>query len=366
MIAFIYGTTAELIKIAPVLRLLDERGVRYLLWCTAHHSMEAISSTSQEFGIRPPDRWFVTDPKLTPLSSNSQVPQWACSVLSYSHHNRQALLNDLKQDAHRAYVAVHGDTFTTLLGAKIARRLGARVIHIEAGMRSGSLFSPFPEEIDRILTAKLTDIHFAPSPREVHNLRKARGIVVNTEANTIIDALRLAVDSASVAEELPSRYCLLTLHRFELLRSTSDFTAVVHCMKEHSKKIPVIWVMGGPETVKVKALGLDSLFDSDFQRWEKRSYFNFVPLVSHADHIVTDSGGLQQEATILGIPLAVHRKKTETRHLDGYQTFNLTHMSISALKDFFLNVDSFRHESTLNKYHPSSTIVNTLESLEII
>ena len=118
-----------------------------------------------------------------------------------------------------ASVVVFGDVDTTLAGAIAAKRAQRRLIHVEAGLRSGDRC--MPEELNRRIVAKVATLHFAPTQHEVAHLRreKARGPIVDTGANTVIDALRLAIDGDAPAIDLPAEFGLVTLHRFEMLRN---------------------------------------------------------------------------------------------------------------------------------------------------
>jgi UDP-N-acetylglucosamine 2-epimerase (non-hydrolysing) len=144
--------------------------------------------------------------------------------------NRGQLRAALAADGRSPLVVVHGDTFTTPYGALLGRRLGARVAHLEAGMRTRNLLNPFPEEINRRIATRLADIHFAPTAREVENLRGARGVVVDTGANTVIDAMRQAVGAAT-DDDLPAEFGVATLHRFELLQRPEKFREVLELLR---------------------------------------------------------------------------------------------------------------------------------------
>ena len=133
-------------------------------------------------------------------------------------------------------MVVHGDTFSTVLGALIGRFLGAEVAHVEAGMRTGNIWHPMPEELNRRVVAKIATLHFAPTQHEVDHLRRerAKGPIVDTGANTVIDALRLAIDGDAPAIDLPAEFGLVTLHRFEMLRNGPVFTQTLEVLHEAS------------------------------------------------------------------------------------------------------------------------------------
>ncbi|MET9227063.1 UDP-N-acetylglucosamine 2-epimerase [Lentzea sp. NPDC003310] len=362
MIAFIAGTTAELIKVAPVYHALVARGSKPLLWFTAQH-FDEVADVLEDLQLPEPDLWLVPRGKARNLETPKQVPGWALSVAQTAWSQRQELRRSLTTDGKPGLVVVHGDTFTTPYGSLIARRLlGARVAHVEAGMRSGSLLSPLPEELNRRIATKLTDVHFAPSQNEVDNLRGARGVVVNTGANTVIDAMRLAINS-STDEDLPEEFGLATLHRFELVSRTDKFREALELLKKASEKTPMLYLAGAPERERIERHGWGHLFDNErFIMRPKKRYLQFLPILARAKFVVTDSGGLQQECSYIGMPCAIHRERTETKQGLG-QNIVLTGMETSRLEKFLGEYETLRRPSIMEKYHPSEIIADTLTQL---
>ncbi|MCE3550357.1 UDP-N-acetylglucosamine 2-epimerase [Pseudonocardia sp. RS11V-5] len=362
MIAFIAGTTAELIKLAPVHHALVARGSKPVLWFTAQH-VDEVASTLEDLRLPEPDLWLVPRGRARNLETPSQVPAWAAAVLRTATTQRAEMRAALASDGRPGVVVVHGDTFTTPYGAAIARRiLRSRVAHIEAGMRTGNLLNPFPEELNRRIATRMTDIHFAPTQNEVHNLRSARGVVVNTGANTVIDAMRDAI-SSQWGDDLPTEFGLATLHRFELLQRPDKFRDVLELLRDASEKGPIVYFAGAPERERIARHGLHYLFDDQrFIMKEKRRYLEFIPLLARAKFVVTDSGGLQEECAYLGLPCAIHRTHTERRQgLEG--NVLLTGMRTDRLIHFLENYAEFRRRSTLHEFHPSEIIADTLVRL---
>lgn len=363
MISFILGTTAELIKIAPVYHAIAERGVTPKIWFTAQH-VDEVADVLSDLRLPDPDVWLMPQDKAHNLETPAQVPGWAATVARTAWSRRAELRAKLTEDGRPPLVLVHGDTFTTPYGALIGKRiLKSRVGHIEAGARSGSIMSPLPEELNRKIAAKIVDIHFAPTEHEVRNLRHARGVVVNTEANTAIDAMRLAIDGQAEMDGLPEKFGLATLHRFELVSRAEKYRESLEILREQSQDMPVLYLAGAPERERIKALGLENLFDEkNFIIRPKLRYLKFLPLIARAQYVVTDSGGLQAECYYLGIPCAIHRERTETpQHLG--ETVVLTGMESGKLRDFLATYQNRRGESWMDKYHPSEIIVNTLAQL---
>lgn len=359
-ITFIAGTTAELIKVSPVMRELDRLGEPYRLWSTSQH-VTGVEESLADLAVRRPDRHLVAERHRSHIAAPRQVPAWALRLLIGVVRGRRELRSEATLGGTRGVIVVHGDTFSTVLGSLIGRFLRVRVAHVEAGLRSGSLLNPFPEEINRRAVGRLATLHFAPTSREVGNLRAARapGRYVETGANTVVDALRQAAQETIDDIDLPAEFGLVTLHRFELLRDTETFTAILNALAERSSDLPLVMLAGQAESERIRELGLAHLFDDRFRLIDKRPYARFLPVLMRASFVVTDSGGLQEECAVLGVPCAVHRERTE-RYQGIGENVVLTRMDLAVLGDFVINWRAYRRPSTLGNYHPSEIIAREL------
>jgi UDP-N-acetylglucosamine 2-epimerase (non-hydrolysing) len=363
LIAFIVGTTAELIKMAPVFHELTTRGRTCEVWYTGQH-VEELGAALDDLGLPAPAEWLVPEADAQNLARVADVPGWGLRLLRTVLRNRTRLTERLHADGQPPIVLVHGDTFTAPLGALIGHRLGARVGHVEAGMRSHNLRHPFPEELNRRLAARIVDLHFAPTETEVRNLRGRRGVVVNTEANTVVDAVKYALARPEGPQvQLPEEFAVSTLHRFELVRQEDQYRQVLQILKEYSAKLPIIYFAGASERERLSSYGLLDLFDGDrFRIEDKLAYVHFLPVLARAKFVVTDSGGLQQETGHLGIPCAVHRAHTEVMTGEG-ERFVLTGLDAGRLRTFLDDPERYRGAGTLDAYHPSRIIADAIESL---
>jgi UDP-N-acetylglucosamine 2-epimerase (non-hydrolysing) len=363
LIAFIVGTTAELIKMAPVFHELTGRGRNCEIWYTAQH-VEELSGALDDLGLPAPAEWLVPESGARNMAKVKDVPGWGLRLLRTVLANRARLAGRLRADGQPPIVLVHGDTFTAPLGALIGHRLGARVGHVEAGMRSGSLRHPFPEELNRRLAGRIVDLHFAPTETEVDNLRGRRGVVVNTGANTVVDAVKYALARPGGPQvDLPEEFAVSTLHRFELVRQEEQYREVLQILKEYAEKLPIVYFAGASERERLTSYGLLDLFDGErFRIEEKLAYVHFLPVLARAKFVVTDSGGLQQETGHLGIPCAVHRAHTEVMSGEG-ERFVLTRLDAARLRAFLDDPERYRASGTLDAYHPSRIIADTIETL---
>lgn len=360
-IAFIAGTTAEIIKLAPVIRALQERGEPVEFWNTAFH-VGGLPSTLADLDLPEPAVDLVPMSRQVDVVRVAQVPLWALRVLFSAVRRRRDLRRRLAEGGCRPVVVVHGDTFSTVLGATLGRFLRADVAHVEAGMRTGSVWHPMPEELNRRIVAKIATLHFAPTQHEVNHLRRerAKGAIVDTGANTVIDSLRMAIGGAAPKVDLPAEFGLVTLHRFELLRNSQILSQTLEVLHEASKRTPLVMPAGNTERNRIEELGLGHLFGTHFQLIDKQPYAQFMPLLARASFVVTDSGGLQQECGILGKPAAIHREAVESQQGIG-ENLVLTGLDMRVLRNFLSEWSQYVRTSLLDQFHPTQAILAGLE-----
>ena len=302
---FFIGTRAELIKVAPVLSQLKESGCEFkVLWAGLHAEpnlpgnkrvlcFPLSGSDSDKGSILSVFRWFLIN----------LIKVAVCGFQVRASKSGPQI------------VIVHGDTLCTVLGALFAKAAGAKLMHIEAGVRSGSFWRPFPEEISRRFVSRVTDIHFAPGDREASNLIGSRSEVINTLHNTSRDALTENTQGLAFGDD---GYLLVTLHRTELLSNKNQFKAITSKILELSQSFEVRWFLGNHERESLGSIGfLEKVSGSKIQLLERTSHENFVKVLSRAHCVITDSGGLQSECNDLGIPVIVHRNESEYSNLDN-------------------------------------------------
>ena len=357
MILVIFGTTGELIKLAPVLLRLDERGHRYEL-ATTGQQVEQIPSFLAEFGLRQPDLWLAQGRRARDLRLNSDIPGWAARVVSTFVGSRQRLRRHLVGGAGRPMVLVHGDTMTTVLGAAMGRALRVPVGHIEGGLRSFSIRHPFPEELNRRTTSRLAAVHYAPGRWAASNLRRSG--VVDTGSNTIRDSLALVTSGALPAWVPDSPFGVVSLHRFELLRSKPDVAATLETLARAAQRVPLLFVDHPVTAAAIHRFRLEHLFGERFLRVPRLTFFDFVRVERRSAFVVTDSGGSQEECYYLDRPCLVHRVRTERREGLGENAL-LSGMSPEALQDFLRDPARFRRRTLLPAESPSDVIVEDLE-----
>jgi UDP-N-acetylglucosamine 2-epimerase (non-hydrolysing) len=304
-VAVIFGTRPEAIKMAPVVKELQKKAHLFqpLVIVTAQHR-QMLDQVLKVFAIK-------SDYDLNIMQPNQKLDQLTSRlILKVSE-----VLKTEKPDV----VLVQGDTTTTLAAALAAFYQKITVGHIEAGLRSWQKYHPFPEEINRKLVSQLAELHFAPTLTAKNNLLN-EGVPaekVHITGNTVIDALlyidkKLKNKSLNLLPQIKSKkFILVTTHRRENLNGNlkNICQAILELKQKHK------------DTDFVFSVHLNPAVQEVVQRYLKRTkgvyltkpldYFTFVQLMSKAHLILTDSGGIQEEAPALGRPVLVLREVTE-------------------------------------------------------
>lgn len=304
-IAFVFGTRPEAIKMAPLVKAFEaDKRFQPLVIVTAQHR-EMLDQVLSLFELSP-------DYDLNLMKSGQSLSDITSGVL----HGLEEILKKEMPDM----VLVHGDTTTTFGGALASFYQGIPVGHVEAGLRSFDIKSPFPEEANRKLTGVLSSFHFAPTKAAYNNLKnegiKEASIVIT--GNTVIDALMMtlerpfsfAKDLEAVLSEKGVKKILLTTHRRENQGApmAEIFDAILELVKDGTTKV-IFPVHKNP---KIRELAKEKFHhEPNVICIEPLDYLPFVHLISRVDLILTDSGGLQEEAPSLGKPVLVLRDNTE-------------------------------------------------------
>jgi UDP-N-acetylglucosamine 2-epimerase (non-hydrolysing) len=312
----VFGTRPEAIKMAPVIKELEKHKdkVRSLVCVTAQHR-EMLDQVLDLFEIKP-------DVDLNLMEDNQTLSQITARALT--------ALDDVFKEIKPDWVLVQGDTTTTMVASLVAFYHGVRIGHIEAGLRTYNKSAPFPEEINRRLTSVIADLHFAPTEKAKQNLLK-EGVDekrIFVTGNTVIDALLMVVRRQSQPDVQEKWNCyfaerhgisfnngrrqiLVTGHRRESFGK--GFENICNALKEIAysyEDVEIIYPVHLNPNVqepvrrtlsKTKRIHLIPPLD----------YEPFVYLMSKSYFILTDSGGIQEEAPSLGKPVLVMRETTE-------------------------------------------------------
>jgi UDP-N-acetylglucosamine 2-epimerase (non-hydrolysing) len=363
MIAVVLGTTGELIKLSPLLLRLRDRGQPALVLTTAQQAGQ-LPDFFADFGLAAPDVWLAHGHRGGDLQRVGHLPGWLAAVTTAVARRRGELRARLRADGRAPVVIVHGDTMTTVLGALIARALGAPAMHIEAGMRSHDWRDPFPEELNRRLAARLVAVHCAPGEGAVANLRRegVRGRIVDTGENTVLDAIDLAEHRPSPIELPEEPFGLVSLHRHELIERPERFGAILDVLREHAGRERLLFVDHAVTASAIARHGLGRFFDDRLRRVPRLRYFPFISLLRASRFLVTDSGGSQAECAFLGHPCLVHRAVTETS--TGLDTcVVLSGLDLDAVRSFLADPNRLRAPAPRLAARPTDVVLAELERL---
>lgn len=319
----VFGTRPEAIKMAPlVLALQDDERFESVLCVTGQHR-EMLDQVLSLFALVP-------DYDLDIMKPGQDLTDVTTGILQ----GMRSVLAEVKPDL----VLVHGDTATTFAATLAAYYQQIPVGHVEAGLRTGNLYSPWPEEANRKLTGALAALHFAPTQKSADNLlaEGVAGEAVHITGNTVIDSLfriveRFDKDSelgSSLAGQFPflnpdRRVVLVTGHRRESFgggfeRICEALNQTARCFPDVDIVYPVHLNPNVREPVNRLLSGLDNV-----HLIEPLDYLPFVYLMSRSYLILTDSGGIQEEAPSLGKPVLVMRDTTERPEAVGAGTVEL-------------------------------------------
>jgi len=304
-ILVLFGTRPEAIKLAPVIIELNKIPHFKTVVVSSGQHKELLTPVLDTFGISP-------DHDLSVMTAG-QTPN---QVLSETVRSLDSLLADEKPDL----ILVQGATSTSLAGALAGFNRDIAVGHVEAGLRSGNLRAPFPEEMNRRLITQAATFHFAPTAENRQNLLREQvsDKQIFVTGNTIVDAVRIAraIKPTGQVQKLlemteGKKRIVLTTHRRESFRKRmrEHLTAIRDFVDKHEDLVVIFPVHPNPDARKIAT---DVLVEHDrFLLIESLKYPDFLYLMEHAWLILTDSAGIIEEAPSLGRPVLILQNKTE-------------------------------------------------------
>ena len=361
-VIFVIGTRPEAIKMAPLIKKLETVTDFQTLTCVTAQHRELLDQVLEIFQIKP-------DYDLDLMKKGQDLFDITSKVLLG--------LRKVFSETNPDMVIVHGDTTTSSIAALAAFYCKVRVAHVEAGLRTQNLMSPWPEEANRQLTARLADIHFAPTVKSQQNLL-AENIDPNkieVTGNTVIDALFLILDQINTNARLtkkikkslmqkcipnellgnnPPQYVLLTSHRRENFgQGFRDICAALKALSIKFPEVSFIYPMHFNPNIRQP---IEEIFGSvdkrsmNFQNLyfiEPLDYQEFIFFMSRSTLILTDSGGIQEEAPSLGKPVLVMRDTTERPEAVSAGTVQLvgtnTQTIIRAVSELLTDLKKYKH-----------------------
>ena len=320
-VMLVFGTRPEAIKMCPLVKEFQKRHDEFeTIVCVTGQHREMLDQVLQIFNVKP-------DFDLNIMKQGQDLTDVTARVL--------AGLRDVFKECRPDVVLVHGDTTTSMAGALAAFYAQIPVGHVEAGLRTHNIYSPWPEEMNRQITGRIATWNFSPTPLSEKNLleENVQGNIYVT-GNTVIDALHLVVDRLKNDETLAKeqdeilaqagydmarlsggkKLVLITGHRRE--NFGDGFIRMVTAMKDLSEKYPdvdFVYPMHLNPNVRrpIHEVFGENLTRSNFFFIEPLQYLEFVHLMAKSTVVLTDSGGIQEEAPGLGKPVLVMRDTTE-------------------------------------------------------
>jgi UDP-N-acetylglucosamine 2-epimerase (non-hydrolysing) len=294
----VVGARPNLMKLAPVYRALANlpKIEQVVVHTGQHYDFNMSDVLFRELEIGAPDMNLQ-------VGSSSHAQQTAEIMMRF-----ETVAMDYRPDL----VLVYGDVNSTLATALVSTKLGMRVAHVEAGLRSFD--RSMPEEINRLLTDQVADLLFTPSEEGNRNLER-EGIArdkIHLVGNVMIDTLihMLPIAQTQLPENVPPRFALVTLHRPSNVDDLDWLGSMLHNLEQISSDLTVVFPVHPRTRQKLNEIGLNG--SSPILRLlEPLPYLAFLALQQRATVVITDSGGIQEEATYLGVPCLTVRENTE-------------------------------------------------------
>jgi len=366
-IAIVIGTKAELIKTFPVMLELQKQKKDYWFIHTGQHPLGNIC---EEFKIKKPDFILSKEPEISTKfwsKINKNSFSWFLSMI----FKIRRLIKRIKP----RYVIYHGDTMSTAAAAIASSKLlnprkTWKNIHLEAGLRSGSLFEPFPEEISRQISDRFSDILLAVSDLTEKNLDKYKNEKqIIKVGNTIIDSALISYNKAKKMKLKKPRgkYALINIHRHENLNSRERLEKIAEIIR--NIKIKAIWPLHDNTAYFLKKYGLIGEIKkmTNIKITPLVNYPYFIFLLANCKYLITDGGSIQEESLVFKKPCILLRKKTERQ--EGLSTgINfLTRLNVERTKNIIKYIENrkIKIKKFKNPYGEKGVSKKIMEVLEV-
>ncbi len=345
-VLLVFGTRPEAIKMAPVHRALASDGRFRVKVCVTAQHREMLDQVLELFSIEPAY-------DLDLMRPGQDLTSVTASVLEG--------LKEVLQDAAPDFVLVHGDTTTTMAASLAAYYARIPVGHVEAGLRTGDIYSPWPEEMNRRLTGAIAALHFAPTEGAQANLLR-EGVTedrVAVTGNTVIDALLTVIEQVRATDEadflqrfdgidFSRSLVLVTGHRRESFGRGFEQICEALAKLAETPDVEIVYpVHLNPNVQEPVQRVLGSL--PNVHLLEPQEYLSFLFLMDRARLVITDSGGIQEEAPSLGKPVLVMRTTTERPEAVDAGTVRLVGTEVDAIvnatRELLLDEERYRSMS---------------------
>lgn len=353
-IYFFIGTTAEFIKLAPVIKDLKKRKIDFKIITSGQNNIR-FDNLSKFVGTIKPDIAFKEKKN---KSSTFHFIFWAIKIFFICLWRLRQEFR--KIDKNNIYFIIHGDTVTSTIGAIISTIYHIKLIHIESGYLSFNFLEPFPEEICRNINIRLADILFCPTDWTTNNLKRFHKITINTKQNTMIETFWWAMKQKVISPKVINRdkYYILIMHRQEHVVFRKNWSRnILETVIKYSKDDLDCILINYPITVEIiKSLKLEEK-KMKIKVIPQISYIEFIKLMNNAEYIVSDGATNQQEAYYLGKPLLALRDYTEQTEGMG-ENVVLCKSNKEVIREFLQNYKNYRRQPVKYNKKPSKIITD--------
>ena len=361
-IAIVIGTKAELIKCMPIILELEKQKKSYFFIHTGQHPLV---ETCKEFGIKKPDFVLSEEPKKSTkfwskINNNSIF--WFIKMIFK--------IRKIIRKVNPKYVIYHGDTMSTAAASIASSKIfnpnkNWKNVHLEAGLRSGSLFEPFPEEISRMISDKFSDILLTVSDSTEKNLEKyKKKKVIIKIGNTIVDSSNYIYKKAGKNRKKGrENYVLINIHRHEHLNRKENLKKIIEIINSIQTK--GIWPLHDNTEYYLKKYGLfDKINKNKILITPLKKYEEFIFLLANCKYLISDGGSIQEESLVFKKPCLILRNRTERQ--EGLLTgLNFLTMNVKEgkkiIKDLEQGVKIKKFKNPYGKIGVSKKIVERLK-----
>jgi len=351
---FFVGTVAELIKVFPIMKEMSDQGLPFKIIASGQNDI----TNSSLLGLARVKKVDIVLHQGPIKQSGLGLMTWFWKTWRRSYRTLKSELTD-----PTAYMLVHGDTVSTVMGAFIARHFKMKVAHVEAGLRSYNYLNPFPEEIDRVIVSRLTTVSLCPNDWSLNNLKKLRSEKVNTQQNTLVDALDIALkqpaESELIEPILKKDYFIFVMHRQENLFNDALVRQMLDLLEEMVKTKKCVMIMHELTRVTLEKKGLLERVTSNpnIKVLPRQTYIDFMKLLNGSRFIITDGGSNQEESFYFGKPCLIMRHKTE--RIEGIgQNVIISKNDIGVIREFVKNYQAYERPPIKPQVRPSQIIVD--------
>lgn len=359
---FFLGTTAEFIKLMPVILEFKNRNLDFKLITSGQNKILFKELSGYVGNIK-------VDISLKEKGEKSSILGFALWGIKTFFASLVSLREEFKGlNKRNCYFIVHGDTVTSLLGALIAKFYRLNIVHIESGLRSFSFFEPFPEEISRYIVSRLADVHFCPNKWSMDNLKSVGGAKINTKQNTLLESFYWAAGERkpTAIKNINREYFVLIIHRQEhvLFKKEKIKELMKYILENVDSKLSCVFI--------VHAISLNFLkeVEPELPEETKRNlnliprlpYPDFMQLIRNSEFLITDGGSNQEETYYMGKPCLLLRSRTE--RIEGLgENVVLSKYNKRVIKKFLDNYKSYKRNKIYRRNiekPPSRIIVDFL------